>query len=78
MGIKHRRARERRERRQAILDARARDLSAKRATRPSTMDEVCRERPSSRKGTLYLYFKNKDDLFSGALGAQRRRHSRAL
>lgn len=61
MGVASRRRREREERRAAILDAAARVFQRKGLT-AATMDEVAAEAELS-KGTLYLYFKNKDDLF---------------
>lgn len=56
-----RRAREKRERRGAILDAAERVFSEKGAAH-ATMDEIA-EAAEVSKGTLYLYFKSKDDLF---------------
>lgn len=56
-----RRAREKRERRDAILDAAERVFGEKGAA-VATMDEVA-DAAAVSKGTLYLYFKSKDDLF---------------
>ena len=56
-----RRARERRERREAILDAAAQVFGTKGATH-ATMEDVA-DAAEVSKGTLYLYFKSKDDLF---------------
>lgn len=56
-----RRAREKRERREAILDAAERVFGEKGA-HAATMEDVA-ETATVSKGTLYLYFKSKDDLF---------------
>lgn len=56
-----RRAREKRERRDAILEAAAQVFGEKGAAH-ATMDEVA-EAARVSKGTLYLYFESKDDLF---------------
>lgn len=67
MSIAARRKREKAERRTAILAAASRVFATK-GFAVATMDEVAAEAELS-KGTLYLYFKNKDDLFL-ALSAQ--------
>lgn len=56
-----RRAREKRARRDTILEAAARVFGEKGAAQ-ATMDDVA-EAAAVSKGTLYLYFKSKDDLF---------------
>jgi TetR/AcrR family transcriptional regulator len=56
-----RREREKLERREAILDAAARVFSDK-GLLAATMDEIAAEAELS-KGALYLYFKNKDELY---------------
>lgn len=61
MSVANRRKREREERRQSILDAAA-VVFESRGYAQATMEQVAAEAELS-KGTLYLYFKNKDDLF---------------
>ena len=61
MGIAERREREREQRRSSILDA-AEKLFFDHGVDKTTMDEVADEAELS-KGTLYLYFKNKEDLY---------------
>ena len=56
-----RRARDRQERREAILNAAAR-VFAERGPSQTTMEDIADEAEVS-KGTLYLYFKSKDELF---------------
>ncbi len=56
-----RRAEHKRERREAILDA-AERVFGSRGAQHVTMDEVA-EAADVSKGTLYLYFRSKDDLF---------------
>jgi AcrR family transcriptional regulator len=56
-----RRAREKKERRAAIVDA-AERVFFRKGFEAATMDEVATEAELS-KGTLYLYFKSKDELF---------------
>jgi len=58
-----RREREREERREAILDA-AERVFAEKGFLTATMDEIAAQAELS-KGALYLYFKNKDELFLG-------------
>jgi len=67
MAITQRRQREREERRAQILEA-ARTVFLKKGFLLSTMGQVAAEAELS-KGTLYLYFKSKDDLFV-AIGAE--------
>ncbi len=61
MGAAERRVREKEERRSSILDAAERVFLHKGLT-ASTMDEIAHEAEVS-KGTLYLYFKGKDELY---------------
>jgi AcrR family transcriptional regulator len=61
VSVSGRRQRERHERQLCILDAAARVFRAK-GFSAATMDEVAAKAELS-KGTLYLYFKNKDELF---------------
>ena len=61
MGIQERKEREKEQRRQAILDA-AESIFFLKGWKVATMDEVAGEAELS-KGTLYLYYKNKDELF---------------
>ena len=62
-----RRKKEREERRASILDA-ARKVFDRRGVAAATMDEVASTAELS-KGTLYLYFHSKDELFL-ALGSR--------
>lgn len=62
MGIQERKERERERRRQAIMLAAKRVFSARGYER-STMEDIAREAELS-PGTLYLYFKNKDELYA--------------
>jgi len=61
MGIAERKEREKEQRRNAIIDA-AEKVFFSKGVENATMDEVAEEAELS-KGTLYLYFKNKTDLF---------------
>ncbi len=61
MGSKERREREKLERREAIIDAAERVFFA-RGLESTTMQQIADE-VELNKATLYLYFKNKDDLF---------------
>jgi TetR/AcrR family transcriptional regulator len=61
MGVAERRQREKKERRCCILDAAERVFLHKGLT-AATMEEIAQEAEVS-KGTLYLYFKGKDDLY---------------
>jgi AcrR family transcriptional regulator len=66
MGIKDRREREKLDRRNAIISA-AQDIFWEKGYE-ATMDEIA-EKVELSKPTLYLYFKNKDDLYASiALG----------
>ncbi|MBN2356126.1 TetR/AcrR family transcriptional regulator [candidate division KSB1 bacterium] len=60
MTVPERRKREKEQRRRAILDA-AENLFFSKGIEATTMEEVA-EQAELAKGTLYLYFKNKDDL----------------
>jgi AcrR family transcriptional regulator len=62
MGIRERKQRERERRRQQILVAAKRVFSTK-GFAGATMEDIAREAELSA-GTLYLYFRNKDELFS--------------
>jgi AcrR family transcriptional regulator len=61
MGIQERREREKEQRRNDILDA-AEKVFFLKGFNYATMDEVA-EAAEFSKGTLYLYFKNKEDLY---------------
>jgi AcrR family transcriptional regulator len=62
MGIRERKQRERERRRQQIIVAAKRVFSEKGYSK-STMEDIAREAELS-PGTLYLYFKNKDELYA--------------
>ncbi len=62
MGIQERKRRERRRRRRQIMIAAKRVFSIKGFTK-TTMEDIAREAELS-PGTLYLYFKNKDELYA--------------
>ena len=62
MGIQERKNRERERRRQQIIVAAKRVFSEKGFSK-STMEDIAREAELS-PGTLYLYFKNKDELYA--------------
>jgi AcrR family transcriptional regulator len=61
MGIPERKEREREHRREEILKA-AREVFFEKGLQNSTMDEIA-ERSELSKGTLYLYYKSKEDLY---------------
>lgn len=61
MGIEERKAREKQKRRNDILEA-AENVIFSKGLDQATMDEIADEAELS-KGTLYLYFKNKNDLY---------------
>ncbi len=61
MGIAERKEREKQQRRNDIIDA-AERLFFKKGFEHTTMDQVAEEAELS-KGTLYLYFKSKEDLY---------------
>jgi AcrR family transcriptional regulator len=60
MGITERKEREKEQRRNLIIDA-AEQIFFKKGIENSTMDDVATEAELS-KGTLYLYFKSKEDI----------------
>ena len=62
MGIQERKPRERERRRQQIIVAAKRVFSEKGYSK-ATMEDIAREAELS-PGTLYLYFKNKDELYA--------------
>ena len=62
MGIKERKEREREMRRQQIMVA-AKRVFSKKGFDKSTMEDISREAELS-PGTLYLYFKSKDELYA--------------
>ncbi len=63
MGIEERREREKQQRRNDILDA-AERLFFSKGMEKTTMNQVATEAEFS-KGTIYLYFKNKEELYLG-------------
>ena len=63
MGIAERKEREKQQRRESILDA-AEHLFFTKGIENTTMDDVA-EAAEFSKGTLYLYFKNRDDIAHG-------------
>ncbi|MBN1482632.1 TetR/AcrR family transcriptional regulator [candidate division KSB1 bacterium] len=63
MGIKERRDREKVQRQNDILDA-AEKVFFEKGYNAATMDDVAEEAELS-KGTLYLYFKNREELYFG-------------
>ncbi len=62
MGIQERKRREREYRRRQITDA-ARKVFSNKGFTKTTMEDIAREAELS-PGTLYLYFKNKDELYA--------------
>jgi AcrR family transcriptional regulator len=62
MGIQDRKRREREYRRRQITDA-ARKVFSNKGFTKTTMEDIAREAEVS-PGTLYLYFKNKDELYA--------------
>jgi len=62
MGIQERKQRERERRRQQIIVA-AKRVFSERGFSKTTMEDIAREAELS-PGTLYLYFKNKDELYA--------------
>ena len=65
MGIIERKEREKEARRNQILDAAERIFEAK-GTSQATMDDIAKEAELA-KGTIYLYYKNKDELQVGLI-----------
>lgn len=68
MGVRERRKRERSERREQILEA-AEQVFLERGLGGATMEEVA-SRAELSKGTLYLYFKSKDELYLATANRQ--------
>ena len=62
MGIKERKEREKERRRQQIIVAAKRIFSAK-GFNKATMEDIAKEAEIS-PGTIYIYFKNKDELYA--------------
>jgi AcrR family transcriptional regulator len=62
MGIQERKERERERRRQQIIVA-AKKVFSEKGFNKATMDDIAREAELS-PGTLYLYFKNKEELYA--------------
>jgi AcrR family transcriptional regulator len=62
MGIQERKRREREQRRRQIMNA-ARKVFSVKGFMKTTMEDIAREAELS-PGTLYLYFKNKDELYA--------------
>lgn len=65
MGIPERKEREKEQRREQILDA-AEKIFFQKGLAQTTMDEIA-EKAELSKGTLYLYYKSKEDLFLGVM-----------
>ncbi len=61
MGVSSRREREKQERR-AVIQQAARELFCEKGLHATTMDDIA-ERAEYGKGTIYNYFKSKDDLY---------------
>jgi AcrR family transcriptional regulator len=65
MGVLERKEREKKQRRNAILDA-AEKIFFHQGLSNTSMDSIAKEAEFS-KGTLYLYFKNKEELYRAVL-----------
>ncbi len=65
MGIKERRVREKENRIRIILDA-AKDAFMKKGFQNTSMEEIANQAEIG-KGTIYIYFKNKNDLYTAIL-----------
>ncbi len=65
MGVNERKEREKEQRRNDIIDA-AEEIFFSKDINEAKMDEVAKKAELS-KGTLYLYFKNKDELLHGII-----------
>jgi TetR/AcrR family transcriptional regulator len=65
LGIQERKEREKEHRREEILDA-AQRVFFEKGLHAATMDEIA-ETAELSKGTLYLYFKSKEDLYLGVM-----------
>ncbi len=80
MGTAERREREKEQRRESILDA-AEKVFFSKGVKEATMDEVA-EAAELSKGTLYLYFRSKEDIYFGinhrALRILRRMFEKAM
>lgn len=63
MGVQERREREKEQRRQAILDA-AEAMFFSQGIAATSMDQIA-DAAELSKGTLYLYFSNKEDMIAG-------------
>jgi AcrR family transcriptional regulator len=63
MGTAERREREKEERRNSILDA-AEKVFFSKGVREATMDDIAEEAEVS-KGTIYLYFGSKEEVYLG-------------
>ena len=66
MGIAERKEREKAQKREAIIDA-AEEIFFAKGYENTTMDEIA-EKAEYSKGTIYLYFKNKEELYVGISG----------
>ena len=62
MGVVERRAREKEQRRVAILDA-AKEIFSRKGYQGATMEEIA-ARAELSPATLYLYFNNKSELYA--------------
>jgi AcrR family transcriptional regulator len=67
MGLTERRTREKAARREAILEA-AKAVFAEKGLRAATMDDIA-ERAELGKGTLYLHFRSKEDVYAALMQA---------
>lgn len=65
MGIQERKEREKEHRREEILNA-AQSVFFEKGLQTATMDEIA-EAAELSKGTLYLYYKSKEDLYLGVM-----------
>ena len=65
MGIIERKEREKEARRNQILDAAERVFQTK-GVQPATMDDIAHDAEIA-KGTIYLYYRNKDELQLGVM-----------
>jgi len=65
MGIKERKEKEKKRRRQQIIDA-ARAVFSEKGFNRASMEDIAREAELS-PGTLYIYFKNKEELYASLM-----------
>lgn len=65
MGIKERKEREKKRRRQQIIDA-AKTVFSEKGFNKATMEDIAQESELS-SGTLYIYFKNKEELYASLM-----------